>query len=302
MKKIPPSVKKYLSVSIVVATALLFAVYFIKHPELRHALANTNPWMLILIGALYFVFLACLVWVYDITIRLCGKRIPAKENILLTCYSTIANFFGPLQSGPGVRAVYLWKKHDIKLLDYTLASLVYYALYAIVSAWFLLIGSGHYWPWATALLICVTAGSLGIVWFARRKFAQKSKGHTITLEPKLLAELFVATILQLAVWALIFYVELQAIHANASLTQAIVYGGTANFAVFVAMTPGAIGFREAFLNFTQKLHGIGTAGILAASVIDRSVYVVFLGLLFLLILLLHADRRFRVELDQPGND
>jgi uncharacterized membrane protein YbhN (UPF0104 family) len=61
------------------------------------------------------------------------------------------------------------------------------------------------------------------------------------------------------------------------------------------MTPGAIGFREAFLAFTQRLHGIDTTNIVSASLIDRAVYVAFLGLLFVLILGLHADRRFRVK-------
>jgi uncharacterized membrane protein YbhN (UPF0104 family) len=115
------------------------------------------------------------------------------------------------------------------------------------------------------------------------------------LRPKLIAELFIATVVQLGVWALIFYVELSAIHTGAKPTQAIAYGGAANFAVFVAMTPGAIGFREAFLTFSQQLHHINTSQILAASVIDRAIYVVFLGLLFVLVLAMHADRRFRVK-------
>jgi hypothetical protein len=74
--------------------------------------------------------------------------------------------------------------------------------------------------------------------------------------------------------------------------QAVVYGGAANFSLFVALTPGAIGFREAFLEFSRQLHHIPTSGILAASVIDRSVYVAFLGLLFLMTVGLHVGDRF----------
>jgi uncharacterized membrane protein YbhN (UPF0104 family) len=152
-----------------------------------------------------------------------------------------------------------------------------------------------------AFLVCVAGGSLGIVWFVKRKMTRKYTS-SLTFKPRLVAELFVATIVQLGVWALIFYIELSAIHTGAKPTQALAYGGTANLAVFVAMTPGAIGFREAFLAFTQKLHGIDTTNILAASIIDRAVYVVFLGALFLFILALHADRRFRVKLDKPVKD
>jgi uncharacterized membrane protein YbhN (UPF0104 family) len=105
--------------------------------------------------------------------------------------------------------------------------------------------------------------------------------------------MFVATLCQLFVWAVIYYVELRAVHTGASLLQAITYGGAANFALFVSLTPGAIGFREAFLAFSKQLHHISTSGILAASVIDRSVFVVFLGLMALAILGTHANQRFK---------
>lgn len=286
--------KQFLAPLLVVVTIIFFVDFFVTHPNVRHTLMTTSLWTLLEVGSLYGLFILCLVWVYDVTLRLCGIRIPFKENFLLTCYSTIANFFGPLQSGPGVRAAYLKHKHQVKLRDYTLASLVYYALYAITSAVFLLVGSGKYWPLLLVFVLCVAAGSGGIVWFARRQFTRKYDS-SLLLRPRLLAELFMATIVQLIVWALIFYVELSAIHTGATLSQAIAYGGAANFAVFVAMTPGAIGFREAFLTFSQRLHGIHTADILSASVIDRTVYIVFLGVLFVVILALHADSRFRIK-------
>jgi uncharacterized membrane protein YbhN (UPF0104 family) len=279
---------------VVVLTLGLFVYFFVTNPAIRHTLASTNAWTILVIAALYGLLTLCLVWVYDVTLRLCGKRLDFKENFQLTCYSSIANFFGPLQSGPGVRAAYLKQKHQVKLRDYTLASLVYYAMFASVSAVFLLIGSGRYWPLAAVFLICVIGGSGTVVWLAKRQFTRKYES-SLALRPRLLIELFVATLLQLFVWAIIFYVELSAIHTGASLTQAVAYGGAANFAVFVALTPGAIGFREAFLAFTQRLHGIDTTNIVSASLIDRAVYVAFLGLLFVLILGLHADRRFRVK-------
>jgi uncharacterized membrane protein YbhN (UPF0104 family) len=288
--------RRYAAPVIIILTLGLFVYFFVTKPAIRHTLASTSPWTLVGIGALYGVLTLCLVWVYDATLRLCGKRLAFKEQFLLTCYSSIANFFGPLQSGPGVRAGYLKQKHDVKLRDYTLASLVYYAMFAITSATFLLIGSGRYWPLALLFLVIVTVGSCGFVWVTKRKLTAKYESD-LRLPVALLIELFVATIIQLTVWTIIFYVELSAIHSGASLTQAFAYGGTANFAVFVAMTPGAIGFREAFLAFTTKLHGIGTTSIVAASLIDRAVYVAFLGLLFLLILALHADQRFRTKLD-----
>ncbi len=291
LKKFRP----YLAPLLVVATLAFFIYFFTTHAAIRQALVHTSPWVLLEIGALYGVFIVCLAWVYDLTLRLCGHHLGTKENLLLTCYSTIANFFGPLQSGPGVRAVYLKQKHRVNISDYTLATLFYYACYAVISAIFILIGSGKLWPWALVMTVGVTAFSASVVLLAHKRFIKKSKTMKLNFTPKIMALLFIATIVQLSIVALIFYTELHAIGAKPSATQAIAYGGAANFALFVALTPGAIGFREAFLTFSQQIHHINTAHILAASVIDRAVYVVFLGMLFLLVLAMHADRRFRVK-------
>jgi uncharacterized membrane protein YbhN (UPF0104 family) len=286
--------RRFAAPVVVLATVAFFIYFFATHQKVRDTLAHTNPWVLLEIGVLYGLLTLCLVWVYDATLRLCGKRLPFKEQFLLTSYSTIANFFGPLQSGPGVRAAYLKQKHGVNLRDYTQASLLYYAMFSTISALFILVGSGKYWPLASALVVLVAVGSTTVVWFARKQFTRRY-GEGLHFAPRLSAELFVATLVQLTVWSVIFYVELSAIHSGAKLTQAIAYGGTANFAVFVAMTPGAIGFREAFLGFSQRVHGINLNGILAANLLDRAVYVAFLGTLFLVVLAFHAGDRFRVK-------
>jgi uncharacterized membrane protein YbhN (UPF0104 family) len=222
---------------------------------------------------------------------MCGQRLQRRENVLLTCYTVLVNFFGPLQSGPAMRAAYLKQKFQLSLRAYTFGSLIYYAFFAIISSLFLLAGSGPRWPLLLGITLLVVLGCAGILGFAHRRFAGHIQGFRAT--PRLLAEMGAATLCQLFVTVLIYYVELRAVHTGASLLQAITYGGAANFALFVSITPGAIGFREAFLAFSRQLHHISGSGILAASVIDRSVYVVFLGVIFLFTLSMHAGARFK---------
>lgn len=293
MKRLPTSVRKALPLTIVIVTATLFVYLFAKHPEYRHTLTSTNPWVLVLIAGLYGILLLCWNWVYSATLQLCGKSLPRRENLMLTGYSTIVNFFGPLQSGPGVRAAYVKQRAKVKYRDYTLATFVYYAMYAITSALLLLVGSGRHWPVALALFICVTIGSGGVVYLANKRFAKPGSGSAFHPTPALLVQLLAATICQLIATILIYYVELRAVHTGASIYQAITYGSAANFALFVSLTPGAIGFREAFLEFSRQLHHIPTSGIVAASVVDRSVFVVFLGILFIATLGMHVGERFK---------
>ncbi|HUB92889.1 MAG TPA: lysylphosphatidylglycerol synthase domain-containing protein [Verrucomicrobiae bacterium] len=292
MKRLPKPVRKLLPILLVSATAGLFIYLFATHPQYRQTLLHTNFWILALIILLYAVMIGLTNWMYDVTLRMCGHHLPARENILLTCYTSIVNFFGPLQGGLGVRAAYLKQKLGLRLRDYTLATFVYYAMYAVINALFILVGSGKHWPIALLLFILVTFGC-GAILYITRKRVLRSGESAFRMTPALLGELFLATFCQVAALSLIYWVELRAVHTGASILQGMVYGGAANFALFVALTPGAIGFREAFLAFSRELHHIPTSGILAASVIDRSVYVVFLGLLFLLIVTLHVGDRFK---------
>jgi uncharacterized membrane protein YbhN (UPF0104 family) len=293
MKRLPIPVRKALPITIVGVTMGLFVYLFVEHPEYRRSLSATNPLVLLLIATLYAVLMLCLSSVYSITLQLCGKRLPMRENLLLTGYSTIVNFFGPFQSGPGVRAAYIKQKFHVKYRDYTLATFVYYAMYAIISALFILIGSGRRWPLALVLVAAVIIGSGSIVYVVYARVAKANPESDFHATPALLAKLAAATTCLLALTVLVYFIELRAVHTGASPLQAIAYGGAANFALFVSLTPGAIGFREAFLEFSRQLHHIPTSGILAASVIDRSVFVVFLGLLFLLTLGMHVGNRFK---------
>jgi uncharacterized membrane protein YbhN (UPF0104 family) len=65
--------------------------------------------------------------------------------------------------------------------------------------------------------------------------------------------------------------------------------------MFVSITPGAIGFREAFLVFSRNLHHISNTTIVAANIIDRSVYLILLIILAILIIATHAGRRLGVK-------
>jgi uncharacterized membrane protein YbhN (UPF0104 family) len=80
-----------------------------------------------------------------------------------------------------------------------------------------------------------------------------------------------------------------------SFGQTLSYAGAANFSLYAALTPGAIGIREAFLVFSQGIHHISSSVIVAANVIDRAVFLLFLGLLFVGVTLLHAKDKLGVK-------
>lgn len=279
------------SLLILIFTALVFVWYLQTHPDYVTQLLHTQPHWIVLIITSSLLAMYALNLLYDVLVRMTGKKLQPTENILLSIYSSIANFFGPLQSGPGVRAAYLKTKHKVSLRAYFLVTLLYYAAFASINAFCLLVGTR---PWWQAVLASVGAAGIGygIIRFATQK--RKKEANLLHITPKLIAALLILTVIQVFFIGLRYYFALQAAGANVSIGQAISYTGAANFAVFVSITPDGVGIREAFLLFAQSIHHVSTHSIVAANIIDRATYVLFLGILFLIALSLHAKNKLQI--------
>jgi len=282
---------------LLLAAALgVFVWYGLTHKQLWTTLGNLNAGIVILLISLYFVMLGVLVGQLRFIVELCGKKINLKDNLRISSYSQIVNFFGPLQSGPAVRAVYLKRNYKVPIRNFVAATVIYYLFYAAVSG-IAAIAPSAYWRW---LILLVPLGVF-LCWLFYKiyiKFIYKEKpgaesGRKLGFKP--LAYLLLVTIFQVVLQAIIYYVELKTANRAISLRQTFIYTGVANFALFVALTPGAIGIREAFLLFSTKLHHISPKSIVAASFIDRAVFITFLGILFVITVSLHFKDKLKIK-------
>ncbi len=269
--------------TVLVVTIVVFTYYLGRHPEALRQLGNLSLAKLAELLGLYGVFLITLVWIQRATLSLCDITLGRKESMLLVMYSSIVNFFGPLQSGPAFRAIYLKRKHGVKLKNYTVATLVYYAFFAGFSGLFLL--TYFMGTWALGGII-LAIGLTPLVLRCRQLIPARFQN----LKLEHIGNLAMATLAQVSTVAVIFYVELGSFGQHISAVPALIYSGAANFALFVSLTPGAIGFRESFLLFSQHLHHISSDQIVTASLIDRGVYVLFLGILVVITASLHAKQ------------
>jgi uncharacterized membrane protein YbhN (UPF0104 family) len=249
-------------------TLAFFIYYFIAHPAVRHQLASTSPQILIAVFFLYILGVIALAIVTLATLRLCKITIGKQESVLLTAYSSIVNFFGPLQSGPAFRAVYLKKRHNVNLKSYAAASIVYYFFYGGISGLLLLYGVLGGW----LILLALAGFAIGFM-LTKHPLVAKRMGN---LDLRGWYYLAGATALQIAIVTVIYFLELHSIAPGTTLKQAVIYSGAANLALFVSLTPGAIGFRESFLLFSQHLHHISSSTIVATNILDRAMYIVLL--------------------------
>lgn len=279
--------KPLVSLLVIMGTIVAFVYYFVQHPEVRHQLGQVPPGLLVLLLALYLLTTVALTFNTYATLRLCRLKLPPGENFLVTAYTAVVNFFGPLQSGPAFRAVYLKKRHNLNLKDYAVASLLYFFFYGLFSGLFLLSGLLKWWLVLLLAVGLLVAWALSKTAFIAAKLAKLDLGGWYVLA--------LAALAQVAVISVIYYAELHSVAPTTSFSQAIVYTGAANLALFVSITPAAIGFRESFLLFSQHLHHVPPHTIIAANILDRAVYVLFLLVLAAIIFGSHASRRLKAS-------
>ncbi len=279
-------IKPIAMVAIIILTVCLFIAFFARNPEAIHQLKTMNKWSLAIIIGLYAVVTLVLAFVYDLMLKMCRKDLSYKENFLITGYSSIVNFFGPLQSGPGFRIAYLKKKHDVSMRSYFYTVVLYYACFSAVSGTFFIVG---FLPlWLCAILFLLGSGFL----YMALKIYRKRKGNPrLHFSPGLVVGFIFGVLVQLSLIATIYGVELHSLGHDLTIRQLLTYTGTANFALFVSLTPGALGFREAFLIFTKQLTGLDNAAIVTTNFVDRVMYVTFLALLFGFILLVLGRKK-----------
>jgi len=281
MKRLRP----FIVVAVLIATAGAFIYYFTKHPEVGRQLRHTSFGLLVWLLVLYFLSIVALAGTTVATLRLCDLRVRESESFLITAYSAVINFFGPLQSGPAFRAAYLKKKYDLNLKKFATASLVYLFFWGVYSGLMLLYGLLHWWLLALGGLAVAAALVLKQVPLVKQRLAG--------LDLRWWYFLAVATLIQISFVALIYYSELRSVAPGTTFSQAVIYTGAANLALYVSLTPGAIGFRESFLVFSKHLHHVSGSSIVAASILDRAVYVVLLLGLAVFIFGTHASRRLQ---------
>lgn len=291
LNKLRPLLRPIAVVGIIIITLALFLRYITLHPEYITKLRQVDPIILLWLLLANCGLIVAIAVLNHTSALICRVKLEKSESVLLTIYSSLANFFGPLQSGPGVRAAYLKTKYKVLLRDFTFVTFISYGIYAIVSALFLVVGVLVWWQTLVVVSMAASFSAL-VLWTLQKRGKDSGLLKRLHLTPRFLTILILTTVVQVTITAIRYGLELHAIGATASVGQIISYAGAANFALFVSITPDGIGIREAFLLFSQQLHGVSTDHIVAASLIDRASYVVFLAILGIFALTLHIQKRF----------
>ncbi len=281
--------KPLISVLIILATILAAVYYLANHKNLITYLTKISPLLILLIVGLYILMLFVLIFVFEFTVKLLKVKLNFKDNLLLNCYSIFMNFFVPGQTGPIYRGYYLKTKHKIKAIDFTLATAIYFAIYLIISILFILFGSQSILLASAASIVFIIATILAV------RIYLKKENSKLNINSKNIINLVIITIIQLLLQTLIYLIELHSVDKTVSFRNALTYSGSAALTIFVSLTPGAIGIREAFLILTRHLSHLSNSSIILANIIDRSVFLIYLLILGIMILVFHINKRIKLN-------
>jgi len=258
----------------------IFAVYyFIKHPHIFSELNKLPVYLFVFVLLLNFVLLLIISRLFITSLMLNKVKMPFKSSLILNSNSIFLNFFIPGQAGPIYRGYYLKEKHNLKVVDYTLSTLAYYAVFALISVNFILLG---YFKLKIGIPLVILSSA--IFYLITIRYLKIFTKNRLFVNHRILIDLLAVTFLQILISSVVYFLELHFISHNIGIYQTLTYTGIACLSLFVSLTPAGIGIREAFLIFSQQITGVNTNQVVLASVVDRSVFVVFLSLIGIYIL------------------
>lgn len=286
---------------------VVFVWYFVDH---------INDFAILLRINLIFVFLLVIIYLSGIavnglfmkwSIALFGKKIPFSESVRVSLISTVGNFFAPAGSGLAFRAMYLKKRHSLAYNDYVSIVLCNYVLAFFIDA---ILGLAALYFLGSSLrsgspmiltifFVALLAASLG-AFFIRVKdtsarysnrlikllisvFARISSGWKLIIgNKKVMLGLTLLMIFNIALVILGTYFVMSSVGISLSVPGIILFSIIGSLSLFINITPGNLGVKEAVYLIFSATIGLTTAQILSAALIDRAIAFVVLFFLWLI--------------------
>lgn len=278
---------KFLKVFVLALTLLLFAYYFLTNQAQFAVIAQVAWWQVVLIMTGQSLVFFSNILILILFVHFIRRKISFIDSARITAYSSLINFFGFLQGGVALRALYLKQRFAMTLRRYVLLTSIQYLVLFALSSIFIFIGmsfvSGISYSAMVAIVsIVVIAVITALLITLRIPFAMQAASFArqvaSNIHARPLTALIVLLLFQLAGSLLANFTALQAVGAHVTFGGLLIYTGISQFSVVIAITPGAIGIKEALLLIVQGQMHLHTEDIVLAATLDRLVYFITLAL------------------------
>jgi len=289
--------KKIFQILVLLILFVWFAVYFYqKIEEFRH-LKIVNITYLIPLCLLSTLFLITNGLVLKYFLEPFKVRLKFKEWFGLSVINTMGNYLTPFGGGAMAKAVYLKKLHQFSY-SYFLSTLagVYIivflvnsfvgiftmlALYQFLGIFNVLIFIIFLAIFLSLLAIVILSPSFKEIKYPfLNKFINVLNGwHLIKSNKKVIAVVGLISLVNIAIMVLMMFLEFRVFGLEISFLSALFLSIVSTLGLFISITPGALGIKEAIVAFTAAVINVPISQALTVSILDRAIG---LGIIFIL--------------------
>ncbi len=280
--------KKTLKTIITAIIFLIFFLYFFNNIDDFRQIKIVNYWFIAPLIILAISFLLTNGIVLKELLLPFKKELLTKEWFGLSVITTAGNLLTPFQGGMIARALYLKSKHNFSYTNFLSALSGIYIIVFWVNSFVALLSmllikqfySTFNWLIFITFLIIFSALSFIIVfspkikktfkWEILNKVVRVVNGWLVIKNNKRTV-LFVALIsfLNVLLMSTSSFLEFKTLGVEINFLKALFVSIVSTLSLFISITPGSLGIKEAFMAFTSNVVGISPANAIIVSALDR---------------------------------
>lgn len=286
---------------------MVFVVYIANNINDFKPLLDVNPLYLCIIASIVIISIVSNGIFTKFVMESFKKPIDTRESTYVSLIASVGNFFAPAGSGFGIRAVYLKKKHGLAYSDYmTLLSGNYVIVFLVVSLLgmvslgFIHVGYSvaERLLWLMFVGLFVLSVALLIIRVPRKLQNLKPKNQYVASLYEIIVRVSVGwseitrnRVLMIKLVCLVLFNTLmgmastfliiKSLHLHVGLPSLALFSALSSLAMFINITPGNLGIKEALYVFSSGALGLTTDQIISVALIDRIVLFVVLLVLWL---------------------
>jgi len=228
-----------------------------------------------------------------------NANIGIKDCLFLAAQSFIGNLIAPMRAGTVANAYYLKKMRNV---DYTTFGIINIALYVIVFGINSIIGAAilyFYFGLQNSEFVAIFSVFIALFFACTIFFTLPWQWSSTLKLPNLLRSALsgvsklkqshvlligytLPTLLNLFLMSLLSYFLLKSLGIDSTYPQMIFVTIFSSLSLFISITPGNLGIREAFAALSAQLAGIDPHQMIAASILERAIMLVACILIYFL--------------------
>lgn len=273
---------------ITILVFLLFAIYITRNLESFKQVEVVYPLLFLPLLILSISLLITNGLLLEKLLSPFKIKLSVKEWLGLSVITTAGNLLTPFQGGMIARALYLKSKHNFSYTNFLSALSGIYIIVFWVNSFVALLSmllikqfySTFSWLIFITFLIIFSALSFIIVfspkikrafkWEILNKVVRVINGWLVIKNNKRTV-LFVALIssLNVLLMSASSFLEFKTLGVEISFLKALFVSIVSTLSLFISITPGSLGIKEAFMAFTSNVVGISPANAIIVSALDR---------------------------------